>query len=135
MYQTVLAETSATVVIFSSLESTEHVMEVLAKAGITYRVLLGRYDNQNEVAFAMPSDKVEWLISSGLVDGQESLMLISTEDICYLMYNTLDATGNIRVENIGTVHLLTQDEAFTRDAFTFDPADGLYIGTTQKKAS
>ena len=135
LYKEALLATNAAAIFFSSFETTEHVLKTMAASGIRFKVLLGKYDNQFETAYTTAADNLEWLIASGLVDGQESLMFVSNDGIGFLMYNKFDENGELKIEPLGEVLNISKEEAEQRTAFTFDPEDGLYYGTTVAKAS
>lgn len=135
LYREAILTTKAVAIFFSSFETTEHVLKTMATGGIRFKVLLGKYDNEYETAYTTAAENLEWLIASGLVDGQESLMFVSNDGIGYLMYNKFDENGELNIESLGEVMNISKEDAEQRTAFTFDPEDGLYYGTVAKKAS
>ena len=131
MYQEILLNTGAAAIFFSSFETTEHIMKVLADADVRFKVLLGRYDGKYETAYTIAAENLEWLFASGLVDGQESVMLLGEDGVGHLMFNQLDETGSPKLESLGEIINISKEDAALRTGFTFDPEDGLYYGTVQ----
>lgn len=134
MCNDIIERTGAEAVFFSSLESTEHVLRTMADAGIRFRVLLGRYDGKYETSYSTAGYNLRWLLESGLLDGQESFMLLNNDFKGYLVYNKLTPTGELNIEDMGYIGQISKDAAAVAEAFTFDPEQGLYYGTVNKKA-
>lgn len=134
LYDEVVLKTDAAAIFFSSYESTENVLRSLAKADVRGKVVLGRYDGSYETSYTISIEHLAWLVGSGLVDGQESLMLVSHTGHGYLVFNQFDANNELRIEELGVVIEISKEDAEQRTAFTFDPEDGLYYGTTAKVA-
>jgi len=116
-------------VIFSSLEVPHLVMKTLTEAGVGYRVVLGKYENEYETSYMIDPAKVRWLLSSGLVDGQESLLFLSDSKQVYLVYNQLRADGTLRIEALGESVQLKQEELVQHKGWTYDPELEIYWGT------
>ena len=135
LYNKVLQDTQAVAVIFSSFDATEQAMRMLAEAEIKFKVMLGKYNNEYETSYAIPAANLAWLISSGLVDGQERLFLVTETEGAFCMYNQLDSNGQIRIEEAGNIACISKEDAATAPAFTFDPEEGLYYGTVYQKTA
>lgn len=120
-------QTAGEFVIFAAQPfTTEQVLEFFAKNKVNIRVVLGSYKGTTETSFIMPFEYMEALVKSGLIDNQESLMILSNVQkngtrCGYLAYREAGT-----VEYLGQIGEIAEDSL--PDAYTYDPTAGLYYG-------
>lgn len=127
----VWSQTSAEKMVFSSFMTSTEVMERLVEKGITFKVLLGSYKGERETSYETPFSDFVQVMQSGILDGQESILLIggNSGTDAVLLFNKFNADGSLNIERLGELTVL--DPAVLKDykAWSYDPAAGLYYGT------
>lgn len=122
-------KTAASFVVFSSFDTSEQVMRVLAENEIPFQVALGRYNSEYETSYVISIDDLVHVISLGITDGQESFLVAGEDDHAYLVFNELNPDASLRIESLGKLTTISKEEADKAEAWTFDPNEGIYWGT------
>ena len=72
------------VMVFASNTAVHEVMYVLLNNNIPFKVMLGMYKGEREVSFTVPREHLETIVNLGLLDGQESILVLGAAYTCLL---------------------------------------------------
>lgn len=122
-------------VIFSVSHNTDVVLGERVRAlfafcgayAIPIKPLIGSYKGRMEWAFVTTELGFANIAAAGFTAEQESVLYIGAADARDRRKASLVYTGTHQVEELGYYGSVTEAEAKARDAWTFDPEQGLYF--------
>jgi hypothetical protein len=107
------------------------VMYFLTDNNIPFKVMLGSYKGQRETSFTIPHDRLNDVILSGLLDEQESILVLSAFNgrnerrAIIVMRDTQEEI------DAGVLKHVSRSEAEASDGWTFDPLGENWFIITQ----
>lgn len=121
------AAAQKTVIFATQPTPPEHAMSQMAALGIRYKVLLGSYKGVLEVSFLVTDADFEKVLSLGLVDSQESVLILHpastpSEREAEILFLNNDNGSTM----IGFFKAAPEHVAIAQDGYTYDPANQQY---------